>query len=514
METIHYRDLTRIYMLIGGAFSIVFFSEWVLVGYLAQGAAGAVICGAGLFIFLILGVAIIYIALERYDSYFSPPPPTYAFYPPQYYYYPPAVYPPPAYGYYHPGWYYPPAGAHYPPAPYYPPPAANYPPAPSYNPPPGPQGQSTGTYRPAAQVQYPPAGMYQPETAPQTPPAGNYQPQPVAQTPPAGTYQQPAWPQYPAVESPDDAGNRRPLRLPSASLLLKVFLVALVVGGVSLALGPATGYTLLVFPVAFIIGFSFPSLIWISYVYSFEKREPRPSKSILVAFTYGMLSTIPALIFNTVVSVLVGAGGPHPTVVASLLAAAVAAPLIEESVKPWGVLLVSDHVRSRLDGLIFGVTCGVGFALIENISYELSFALTGENPAAVWTLGALARGLGSIMIHAAGAGLIGYAYGRYRLMRGRSIWGIALAFIVAVLMHATWNGASVLLPELPGGDYLDIAFIPLLAIGAFLLLRRFIDRGAASELEAGGYIPESTREIYMVRNNIRTCIGGTWAPPR
>jgi RsiW-degrading membrane proteinase PrsW (M82 family) len=282
-----------------------------------------------------------------------------------------------------------------------------------------------------------------------------------------------------------------PLRLPSASLLLKVFLAALAVGGLSLALAPATGYTVVIFLFAFIIGFSFPSLIWISYVYSFEKREPRPSKSILVAFTYGMLSTIPALLINTAASVLLGADSPHPTVIATLLTVALVAPLVEELSKPWGLLLVRDHVRSRLDGLIFGVTCGVGFALIENISYELSFALTGDNPAAVWTIGSLARGLGSIMIHAAGAGLIGYAYGRYRLKKGSSLWGILLAYMLAVLMHASWNGASVLLPELPGGDYLNIAFIPLFAVGAFFLLKHFIERGAASELEPGGYLSEA-----------------------
>jgi RsiW-degrading membrane proteinase PrsW (M82 family) len=476
METIHYRDLTRIYMLIGGAFSIVFFSEWVLVGFLAGGAAGAVLCGAALFIFLIMGIAIIFIALERYDSFFSPPPPYYQFSPPQYYYYPPAGYYPQNFGPYNPAWYYPPPGAQYPYGTYYPPPAAYYP-APAYY--------------PSAPTQYPPAGAYDPAAQTRSPPVGAYHPAAPTQPPAAPTYQQPAWPQYQTGESPDEAGNRRPLRLPSASLLLKVFLAALVVGGLSLALGSVNGIFLLVFPVAFIIGFSFPSLIWISYVYSFEKREPRPSKSVLVAFTYGMLSTIPALIINTVVSIVVGAEGPHPTVIASLLAAAVGAPLIEEFVKPWGVRLVSADVRSRLDGLIFGVTCGVGFALIENISYELSFALTGDNPAAIWTLGSLARGLGSIMIHATGAGLIGYAYGRYRLKKGASLWGVALAYILAVILHASWNGASVLLPELPGGDILDLAFIPVFAVGAFLILRHFIDRGAASELEPGGHIPEA-----------------------
>jgi RsiW-degrading membrane proteinase PrsW (M82 family) len=186
---------------------------------------------------------------------------------------------------------------------------------------------------------------------------------------------------------------------------------------------------------------------------------------------------------------VLGAYSETASVTAMLLTAALVAPLVEEFSKPWGVFLVRKEVRSRLDGLIFGVTCGVGFALIENISYEFSFLLTGQDPAAVWTLGALARGLGSIMIHATGAGLIGYAYGRYRVVKGSTPAVVVLAYVVGVILHAAWNGASVLLSEVAYGDVLNIAFVPLFALGAFLLLRHFIGRGAASETEPGGYLP-------------------------
>jgi RsiW-degrading membrane proteinase PrsW (M82 family) len=476
METIHFRDLTRIYMLIAGAFCIVFFTRWVIIGYIVGGVAQAFICGAGLFIFLIIGIGALYVGLERYDSFFSPAPPPIHYYPTYYYNYPQMPYYPLAYGPYYPFGYYPPAGMYHPPPSYdgrqpaYQPPLYyQYGYYPQYYPYPGPAVESPRTA--AGPPQYGPA---QPQSSvPATGPVPTAQP-----TSPQG--------------SVDEMGNRRPLRLPSASILLRTFLVAIIVGGLSLAFAVPSGYiSLLIFPFAFIIGFSFPSLIWISYVYSFEKREPRPSKSILVAFTWGMLSTIPALMVNTAAASILGADGPNPSIMASLLTVALVAPIFEELSKPWGVLLVREEVRSRLDGLIFGVTCGVGFALIENISYEVSFALTGQNPAAVWTIGALARGLGSIMVHAAGAGLIGYAYGRYRLMRGSSFWAVPIAYGLAVSLHAAWNGASVILPLLPVGDYINIAFIPLFALGAFYLLKHFLDRGAASELEPGGYLSEA-----------------------
>lgn len=513
METGQFRDLTRIYMLIVGAFSVVFFVRWVIMGYLMGGAAVALQCGAAFFVFLIIGAVILYIGLERYDTIFTPAPPVYPYYPAWSQYYPHQPYYPPAYGPYYPPGYYPPAGGYYPPPGYAARPPA-YPYAPSYSygyypqaprypeaaphpaqvatamttgPPPQPS-QAPSPPSPAA-LPAPPAPASSAAPAVRSAPAAAPYPPPYQPAPAPLPLQPYALP--PAVPSIDDIGNSRPLRLPSAPNLLLVFLGAIILGGFSLALMGATGYvSLVVFPLTFIIGFSFPSLIWISYVYSFERKAPRPSKSMLVAFTCGMLSTIPALIVNTAAAVMLGADSAHPTIVASLLTAAVVAPLIEEFSKPWGIFVVRDHVNSRLDGLIFGVTCGVGFALIENISYEVSFVLSGADVAAVWTLGSLARGLGSIMVHAAGAGLIGYAYGRYRVKKGSSLMVLPLAYIAAIIMHASWNGASVILSDVPYGDLLNIAFIPLFAVGAFLLLRYFLDRGAASELEPGGTLPE------------------------
>jgi RsiW-degrading membrane proteinase PrsW (M82 family) len=272
--------------------------------------------------------------------------------------------------------------------------------------------------------------------------------------------------------------------LPDAMTLLGYFLAAVFVGALALLSLPYLSIlSVLVFLPAFIIGFSFPSLIWISYVYGFEKVHVLPSKTMLKAFVFGMLSTIPALLVNTTAAGILGEGD-GATLAVTLVVVAVVAPLIEEFSKPWGAVWVRDEVRGRLDGLIIGVTCGVGFALIENISYEFQFVLTGESAAAVWTVGSLARGLGSIMVHATGAGIIGYAYGRYR--SGGDVLAIGLAYIMAVGMHAAWNGSSALFASVDWGIF---AMVPLMigfVIGAYFLLRYFIDRGAASEARGTG----------------------------
>jgi len=462
MEWARYRDMTRVYLLITGAFFVTFFVDWVISGYLAGGALGAVYIGAVAAIFLFLGLLILYFGLEKWDRFYSDmtvPQPAYQYYA----YYQPAYYPPPGY--------------------YYPPPAY-------YPPPYGQQGYGMPAYYPQYPQYRQPAYQYPPaygQPAPQYTPA-YYQPQPAYQPPPPVVdYAGPHRYVPKAPVQPRELDPRRALILPGATRLLALFLLAVVAGGLALAMVPYMPIiSIVVFLPAFVIGFSFPSLIWISYVYSFEKNHLLPSKTILKAFVWGMLSTIPAILVNTAAAGLLGEGEGAPLAV-TLVTIAVIAPLIEEASKPWGVRLLQDDVRGPLDGLILGVTCGVGFALIENITYEFLFIWTGEGAAAAWTLGSLARGLGSVMIHAAGAGMIGYAYGRYR--SGRDLATVGLAYLAAVGIHSAWNASSAVFSSFWWEVYASVGFMLLFVVGTYFLLRHLIDRGASAEMQAAATRP-------------------------
>ncbi len=448
MELGRYRDVARIYLLIAGAFSVTFFFRWVMIGYMIVGALGAVICGVALFIFLVLGLAILYFGLEEWDRFYSNMTVPRS-------YHAQVVYPQPGFYYQQPAAYSPGHGQ------------------PAYYPP----GYGLPAYgMPAYYGQYP------------VPPPAYRQPQAGYQPYPAPSYPvQPAFVPQPyvvAVAVPHrDLDPRRALILPDAHKLLAIFLLSVLAGGLALAAALYVHFAaIIVFLPAFVIGFSFPSMIWISYVYSFEKTHLLPSKTVLKAFVWGMLSTIPALLVNTAAALILGEG-PEASLFVTLAVASVVAPLIEEFSKPWGVPLVRSDVRGPLDGLILGVTCGVGFALIENISYEFSFVLTGQDAAAVWTLGSLARGLGSIMVHATGAGMIGYAYGRYRA--GGSLPPIGLAYMAAVGMHSAWNGISTVLGTYDMGVYATVPFMGIFVVVTYVVLRRLIDSGAAQEAAAG-----------------------------
>ncbi|MGQ9583397.1 MAG: PrsW family intramembrane metalloprotease [Thermoplasmatota archaeon] len=471
------RDLGRIYTLAAGSFLIVLFAEGLLLILFMPASAEGALCASILWMLLVGGAFLIYFGLEKYDGFFdtlTKPLPFYLhpyyrqffnYYYPYYYqhyqyyqpYYPHPQSPPQTQHMYYQTWYIGPGAQALPPGqpPYqYPPPA----PAPTLAQPPYPEQGPT-----------PQMPRWQPDH--HLPRLGPEHDNPWGMAP-----QTPVSPQY---RTGALAEPFRTLQLPPASLLMLAFLTAVLVGGVSLALwNEAPGATILVFPLAFIIGFSFPSLIWISYFYEFD-REPAPARAVLLALTAGMVSTIPALYINSLAAVALG--GEAASALSVLVVAALVAPFVEELCKPLGIYIVRDRVRRRLDGLIYGVTAGVGFAMIENITYELSFLFTGDDPATVWSLGSLARGLGSIVVHAVGAGAIGYAYGRYRTDGGPAIWGLPSAYLLAVGLHSAWNGTATLLEGAEWGWLAIVPFMAAFALGGFLLMRKLVDRALASE---------------------------------
>jgi len=279
---------------------------------------------------------------------------------------------------------------------------------------------------------------------------------------------------------------------------------------------------LLIAVVCFIVGFTFPSLMWISYVYHQGNKAPGPRDAIFKALLWGMFSTIPAGIINTFSGI--------PLAGYIWLVPIMVAPINEEFFKPLGLGRLNVDIRSRIDGLIFGVTCGMGFAMTENLLYELGFIV---DPA-VWTAGAFLRGVGSTIIHGVGSGIIGYMYAGYYLNKkmarekrfgggmpaspasvqeggaggtqpsgpakgvecfedkgklpwstpGKSptlttnaFWNLVLGYLIAVGIHSGWNTLATI--SAYSSDLVSLLIVVVLFLYAgfcFLLLKYLIER--------------------------------------
>lgn len=133
--------------------------------------------------------------------------------------------------------------------------------------------------------------------------------------------------------------------------------------------------------------------------------------------------------------------------------------VIEETAKliAPAVVLVAVRDRRAATGLLLGVASGAGFAALETMGYALvAFVKTqGDVSAVDQTL--LLRGVLSPATHMAWTGLTAAALWAAARQRGRSrsIARFAAMFVVAVALHAAWDGIGTTV------SYLVLAAISL-----------------------------------------------------
>ena len=164
-------------------------------------------------------------------------------------------------------------------------------------------------------------------------------------------------------------------------------------------------FVLLAIPL-WIIGFSIPVFAWwaTSSKWIGLPTRRRDAEAWLLA---GMASAFPALVINTwIFPGLLPSS--LPSAAAEFLLLVLSAPLGEELWKLVAVLLFLPSIKSARHGLQIGFTVGLGFALIENMSYILMGAVGGSLSLGFTTL---IRGIGSIPGHALWTGVSGFAVG-------------------------------------------------------------------------------------------------------
>ena len=256
----------------------------------------------------------------------------------------------------------------------------------------------------------------------------------------------------------------------------------------SLALGLVAlterGPFIFLFPIAFVIAFAFPGLIWVSYIYSRTVTSPEPQRLVLIALAWGMFSTLPSSLLNDLGSRIVDVNqnallGKGDFGTPELILVSVIAPFVEELLKPVGLIFILKRLKTPYEGVLYGVACGMGFAIIENMLYELFILLWYGSDA--WTLNAFVRGIGSTVLHAVGPAAIGFAVAYSRQMEVSMKSYLIYAYIFGFVMHAAWNGFATL-PLLKSGENWEYFSYLLIAIMIILCLAFIV-----KSLEYGKY---------------------------
>ena len=208
-------------------------------------------------------------------------------------------------------------------------------------------------------------------------------------------------------------------------------------------LGFLIGLVLALLPLPVVIG----ALRWL------DRYEPEPTGLLVFAFAWGAtVAALAAAIINTASAVAIARTGGASEGMAST--AVLVAPWVEEAAKGLAVLLVLRFRRSEFDGIVDGIVlagmAGVGFAFTENILYFGRAFLVGEELGVTGGFFAVGvtfvlRGVLSPFAHPLFTAMTGIGLGIAALATTRRVrWLAPLGgFLLAVLLHATWNWASL-----------------------------------------------------------------------
>lgn len=173
-----------------------------------------------------------------------------------------------------------------------------------------------------------------------------------------------------------------------------------------------------------------PGLAICAYIFYVDKHEREVWWHLLVCFILGMVSTFPALYFETMVTDAGydATGNLFQVFLYSLLGVA----LIEEVAKSTCLFIFpyfNKWFNEPMDGIVYSVMIGMGFATVENIFYAYSSGLETV----------LVRAFTAVPAHAVFAIIIGYYVGLAKFNKEKRIQLILTGLGLAILVHGIYN---------------------------------------------------------------------------
>lgn len=241
---------------------------------------------------------------------------------------------------------------------------------------------------------------------------------------------------------------------------------------------------------------------WI--VYWTDRYEKEPKLLLGAVFLWGaVVAAIGAFVFNTVLGlgIYIFTGSE---LAAELATGSAIAPVIEESLKGFAVLIVFLIFRkefdSILDGIVYAAIAALGFAATENVYYIFTYGFMEDGLAGTFFL-VFVRVILVGWQHPFYTAFIGIGLASARLSRSWFVkLGAPLAgWILAVFSHSMHNTLASLLPGLGGlalGTLLDWSgwfLMALFILWALYREQRWISQHLREEVSLGIITPAQYR---------------------
>ena len=183
-----------------------------------------------------------------------------------------------------------------------------------------------------------------------------------------------------------------------------------------------------------IISALLPVVILISYIYWRDKNSPEPTKMLVKAFLYGVLSIFLSLCLSIPFGILGLYPNENITVFDAIRQSFIAAAIPEESAKLfmlWLLLRKNSFFDEKIDGIVYASFVSLGFAAVENIMYLSS----SEN----FVTTSITRALFSVPGHFSFGILMGYFYSMARFYTNNKLQNLILSLVAPVIAHGLFN---------------------------------------------------------------------------
>ena len=219
-----------------------------------------------------------------------------------------------------------------------------------------------------------------------------------------------------------------------------------------------------------------PGLLIIIYVYRKDKVEKEPLGLIIKIILFGVISCFAAAYLEMFESQFLPQY-PQGSLEYAVTTSFCMAAFVEEIVKFLAMKLGSWKYAGfnyRFDGIVYGVSAAVGFAVYENINYVAMYGFQT----------AIVRAFTAIPLHAFCGVFMGvfYSYTKKAAIQGKSGFkSFILSLIVPMLIHGIYDTLAFLGTE--EATYALLGFVVLLYIAAI----RTIKRMSAEDRNAGFY---------------------------
>lgn len=235
-----------------------------------------------------------------------------------------------------------------------------------------------------------------------------------------------------------------------------------------------------------------PMLVYAGFLWWLDRWEKEPLPLLAAAFIWGFIpSAIIALIAQIILGMPTAAVFGEHSLGYELFSASIIAPMTEEVIKGFAVLLIfiffSREFDSLLDGIIYGSLAGFGFAAIENILYFVSFGSDVASLGCLVFMRAFLFGLN----HAFFTSLtgMGFAAARYQKNILLKILFPLLGLAGAMFAHGLHNGlvtfGLVGLPFAVLADWFGVLGVLVVALVSLYHEAGWIKKYLAEEVQLG-----------------------------